>query len=222
MLASARTVSRVDVSPSDRERWDARWRDRDQAPPSPPARWLLWLLRTGQLPSRGSALDVASGQGRHALALAERGLYVLAVDVSAVALDYGMRQARARGLSGRLRTAVHDHAVTPLPDGEGPAAGFDVVTCIHYLDRRLLAALVTCLRPGGWLLAEVFTTAQLGLGPPRNPAFLARPGELAALVAPLEVVFAREGIFEEPEPRGVASIAARRPAVAARGAGLWP
>ena len=62
------------------------------------------------------------------------------------------------------------------------------------------------LAPGGVLVYETFTTAQAARGRPTNPAFLLDSGELATLVAPLEILRAREGDFGD---RWVSSVIAR-------------
>ena len=64
------------------------------------------------------------------------------------------------------------------------------------------------LRPGGLLVYETFTREQARRGKPTNPAFLLEPGELRTLVAPLEILFEREGDFEGKMLASV--IAARR------------
>ena len=53
----------------------------------------------GPLPP-GEAVDLAAGEGRHALWLAGRGWRVTAVDFSAVGLERGREQAAAAGVPG--------------------------------------------------------------------------------------------------------------------------
>jgi len=84
---------------------------------------------------------------------------------------------------------------------------YDVIVVVHYLHRPLFPALLAALRPGGVLVYETFTIAQAARGRPTNPAFLLAPGELAALVAPLEILAAREGDYEG---RMVSSVVGRR------------
>ena len=71
-----------------------------------------------------------------------------------------------------------------------------MLVVVHYLHRPLFPALLAALAPGGVLVYETFTVAQAARGRPTNPAFLLEPGELPRLVAPLEVLAAREGDFE--------------------------
>lgn len=163
-----------------------------------PTRWLVDHARV--LPPTGEALDVASGSGRNALWLAARGLNTLAIDRDARAVATIRRTAEDLRLP--LRAEVVDLEVDVVSgfsrttEAPLPAAAFDVVVVVHYLHRPLFPALRAALRPGGVLVYETFTRAQAQRGKPTNPAFLLEPGELSALVAPLEVLFEREGDYE--------------------------
>jgi SAM-dependent methyltransferase len=146
--------------------------------------------------------DVAAGRGRHALLLAAAGFLVTAFDRDAAAM------ARVRDLAARcdwsLTTEVRDLEAEGADLGD---AAFDAIVVTHYLHRPLFPAIVRALAPGGVLLYETFTTAQALRGKPTNPAFLLEPGELPRLVAPLEVLRAREG---DVDGRMVASVVARK------------
>jgi tellurite methyltransferase len=166
-----------------------------------PARWLVDHAHV--LPTTGDALDVASGSGRNAYWLASRGLRTLAIDRSAAAITEIRETARGRGLP--LRADIVDLETNDAPL---PAAAYDVIVVVHYLHRALFPALKAALKPGGLLVYETFTRAQAARGKPTNPAFLLEPGELGRLVAPLEVLFEREGEFEGKMLASV--IAARR------------
>jgi rhodanese-related sulfurtransferase len=163
-----------------------------------------WLLESGDLlPRGGRVLDVACGRGRHALLLAGAGFHVRALDADAAAIGW-LRDVAARvGLD--LDARVVDLEASGVDLGESSC---DVILVVHYLHRPLFPALLRALAPGGLLLYETFTVEQARHGGrPRDPRFLLEPGELPRLLAPLEVVRAREGEFEG---RWVSSIAARK------------
>jgi ubiquinone/menaquinone biosynthesis C-methylase UbiE len=73
------------MSIDDRERWNERHLRRIGLTPRPSVLQLP-PAATGQV-----ALDVACGQGRHVLALAQRGYDVVAMDISTVALSHVRR-----------------------------------------------------------------------------------------------------------------------------------
>lgn len=163
-----------------------------------------WLIDNRDLlPPGGTALDVACGRGRHALWLARAGFQVHAVDRDHDALAF-VRQAAADAGVEVVTEAVDLESSPPPELGE---ARYDLIVVINYLHRALFPVLIRALKPGGVLVYETFTTFQAARGKPTNPAYLLQPGELAASVAPLHVLGAREGEFDG---RFIASIVARR------------
>jgi tellurite methyltransferase len=165
-----------------------------------PTRWLVDHQHL--LPLAGTALDVACGRGRNAIWLAQRGFDTRAIDRDDAALDDLRREA------ARLRLSVTIEAIDlEAGDARLPTAAFDVIVVVHYLHRALFPALRDALRPGGVLVYETFTRAQAARGKPTNPAFLLERGELRDLVAPLDIVAAREGDFEG---KMLAAVIARR------------
>ena len=166
-----------------------------------PSQWLV--DHEDLVPRTGEALDVASGHGRNAFWLARHGLHTLAVDRDADAI--AALNAEAERLRLPLRGQVVDLESGP---SRLPVRGYDVIVVVHYLHRSLFPALRDALRAGGLLVYETFTRAQALRGKPTNPDFLLEPGELFALVEPLEILAQREGEFEG---KMLASVIARKP-----------
>jgi ubiquinone/menaquinone biosynthesis C-methylase UbiE len=102
---------------------------------APDARLVERVARLGV--SEGRALDVGSGSGHAAIALARRlpGLEVVGVEASAIAVAQARRAAAAAGLADRVRFLVGDPKRLPFR-----SCAFDLVTCDATL-RRLSAAL---------------------------------------------------------------------------------
>jgi tellurite methyltransferase len=153
------------------------------APPSP------FVMEHLALAPPGRAFDVACGAGRHALALARLGRVVEAADSSFARC----RDVRAAALAEGLRVDV---LCTDLERWPLPRQRYAVIVNTLYLDRALFPRLVEALVPGGLLLFETFTAAQLATGHPRNPAFVLEPGELRQLASGMHVVAHREGAVE--------------------------
>ena len=153
-----------------------------------PAAWLVENLDV--IPRDGLVLDVASGSGRHATFLAERGWRVHAVDRDTASLA----EVRRVGPVGKITTECVDFESGDPALGEGR---YDAVIVFNYLHRPLMPAIVRAVRSGGGVLIyETFTVGQAARGRPRNPDFLLHNGELPGLVAPLRVIRAREGDFD--------------------------
>ncbi|HTE53351.1 MAG TPA: class I SAM-dependent methyltransferase [Kofleriaceae bacterium] len=195
------------MSQSDRDRWNARWREREPAgEPRGPSVWIASLDPV--LPRRGRALDIAGGTGRHAMWLAGRGLHVTIADVSEVGLAIAGRAAAAAGVS--VDTIEIDLEREPLPPGP-----WDVVIVFHYLQRSLFSDIAAVLAPGGLLAFCHPTLANLERNARPGPAFLLDPGEAPALVvrSGLEIVSSIETWSETG--RHEARVVARRPSAAA-------
>lgn len=184
------------MAEADRERWDRRYRAGSHGGTEVPA-WLGAVDR--ELPRTGRALDVATGSGRMALWLARRGLETTAVDVSGEAIRLCRSNALAEGLE--LSASVLDLESEVLPNGP-----FSLISCFFYLQRDLFPELRQRLAPGGCFVAELPTRRNLERHSKPGPRFLLETNELLELVAPLEVVYYREGWSRD---HAVAQVVAR-------------
>ena len=200
--------------PANETAWDTRHREAAQNLPAEPASIVLeWL----PLLPRGPALDLACGTGRHALLLAGRGQFVNAVDWSGTALDILENRARKAKLQvSRTGDASTEGSQTHgirliqanLEDIQLPEALFSLILCLQYLQRSLFPQVARALRPGGVLVFETFTLAQLNYSDgPRNPAYLLESGELRTAFPGLHTLFYRE----LNAGQGIESLVAQKP-----------
>ncbi len=196
------------TGPSAQEKWNRRYAEPGFTPfPDTPSEWLVENrgLLAGTAGAR--ALDVACGDGRNSRYLAEElGYAVEAIDVSDVAIAALRTAAAARGLA--LAARAVDLEAEPLPPGP-----YDLIVNLNYLQRDLLGPLAAALRPGGLLVFETFTEAQVTeLGHRFDPGFLLAPNELLHAFPGLLVRHYREGtVLRGGRPRAVASLVAERP-----------
>jgi SAM-dependent methyltransferase len=151
-------------------------------------------------------LDLACGEGRHALAAAILGAEVIGIDRDET------RLATARELAAAHQLTV-DWRVVDL-EGPWPDLGdFDAVLVFNYLDRARMPAIRELVAPGGWLMMESFLARQREFGwGPTSDDHLLRPGELTRLAAPLRVLHGREVLepVDAERWRAVASVVAGR------------
>ncbi|MFQ3452388.1 class I SAM-dependent methyltransferase [Bradyrhizobium sp. UFLA01-814] len=105
-----------------------------------------------------SAIEIGCGAGRHALALAEIGFAVSAIDLSELALNQLRKEAKARGLEIDVTSA----AMTALPY---PDDCFDYTLAYHVfwhgdgdIVRAAIAEVRRVLRKGGILQAIMLST----------------------------------------------------------------
>lgn len=168
---------------SDRQRWDERYAAK--APPSPDSVGPpgVFAGHAREFPTAGTALDLACGQGTGSVWLALRGLHVLGLDISAVAVAHARELARRAAVADRCRFDVVD-----LDNGLPAGAPADVILCCKFRDRRLDRAIIERLAPGGLLAIAALSEVGASAGP-----FRAAPGELTAAFAELTPIAAGEG-----------------------------
>ena len=115
------------------------------------------------LPAGARVLDAPCGAGRIAVRLAERGLEVMGIDISAQEVEEARRAAANRGVDARFE--VRDVR-------DAPAEDFDAVVLWgnsfgympHDENRAHLAACRRALREGGRLVLDTATAAELIFG----------------------------------------------------------
>jgi SAM-dependent methyltransferase len=168
-----------------------------------------WIVRFARLVRAAApVLDLACGEGRHTRFFLERGHPVTAIDIDVSGLDDIAGQQNLE----ILRADLEDGSPWPLP---GRRFGAVVVT--NYLWRPLFPHLIEAVDAEGLLLYETFAVGNEAYGPPSNPDYLLRPGELLELVrGRLQIVAYEHGCLEKPRPMVKQRIAAvrREPPVA--------
>jgi SAM-dependent methyltransferase len=140
-----------------------------------------------RLPPGGAVLCLAEGEGRNAVYLATLGFQVTAVDISPVGLEKARKLAASQEVS--IETIVSD-----LADYRFGDRAWDAIVSIwcHLpttLRTRVYRDVARALRPGGVLIHESYTPAQiaLGTGGPKDPDLLPTLEHLRRELSPLRV-----------------------------------
>ncbi|TVR25255.1 MAG: class I SAM-dependent methyltransferase [Nitriliruptor sp.] len=179
--------------------WDERYRERE----------LVWSAGPNAVVAeqladhpRGRALDLAAGEGRNALWLAEQGFEVEAVEFSPVAIDKG------RALAAHRRVPV----TFTLADLTGPMdlAPADVVLLAYLhlpraVERDVLRRVAALVAPGGTflLIAHARRNLDEGVGGPQDPELLPTAQEVTAAIEGTGLVLERAGeVTRETEVEG--------------------
>ena len=147
-------------------------------------------------------LDLAAGGGRHTRLFLARGHRVTALDRDVS----GLQDLRALPDCEVVQADLEDGSPWPLADRR-----FGAVVVTNYLWRPLFPHIVAAVDSAGVLLYETFAVGHEAYGPPRNPNFLLRPGELLEAVrGELQIVAYEHGAKEEPRPAVIQRICALR------------
>lgn len=169
----------------DANTWDERYRDTE----------LMWSAGPNAFVEEicagfdpGRSIDLAAGEGRNALWLAEQGWDSTAVDFSAVAIDKAQAIAERRGIT--LTTEVADlTGYVPTP------GGYDLVV-IAYLQlpadqlAPILQRAAAAVAPAGHLVLVNHDVDNLehGYGGPPSAEVLTTPGQVVAAIGDTLVV----------------------------------
>ncbi len=172
----------------DRQQWDERYAGAEFEWSMHPNQFVAAELAA--LPP-GRALDLAAGEGRNSVWLAERGWSVTAVDFSRVGLDKGRTLGAARGVAdGQV-----DWVVADLSEYSPARAAFGLVLIAYLqvdaaLRARVLAGAAAALTPGGTLLVvgHDLTNLTEGVGGPQSPDVLYTPEAITAGLPGLRIV----------------------------------
>ena len=170
---------------SHKDKWDARYRSAALTWSAQPNLLLAEIVK--DLPP-GTALDVACGEGRHALWLAEQGWQVTAVDFSAVGL------AKARQLADQRRQTVR-WLQQDVTQSMADLGTFDLVAVIFlHTDSRSrntwFAQVRNCVAPGGLLVYIGHDPRNIGRGSggPSRPEVLPDATEVAGCLPGFEII----------------------------------
>jgi len=172
----------------DSQQWDERYSGAE----------FEWTTRPNQFVAAelaglppGRALDLAAGEGRNTVWLAERGWRVTAVDFSRVGLEKGRKLSAARGVDD----ARVDWIAADLREYEPEHGAFDLVLIAYVqvtpeLRARVLARAAAATAPGGTVFVIGHDLANLteGVGGPQDPDVLYTPEAVSAELAGLRIV----------------------------------
>lgn len=151
---------------------------------------------------RGPVLSLSEGEGRNAVFLASRGLEVLGVDISDVALEKAKRLAASRGVE--IQTQVADLATfTPKENHYGAVVSISA----HLPGRirhRLYPLIERSLKPDGIVVLEAYSEKQLSkdTGGPKDADMLMSVDKITREFPHLEPVLLRELEREVSEGEG--------------------
>ena len=189
---------------TDQKRWDQRFGRREFALGKKPNSFLKKHIH---LLPKGKALDIATGEGRNAVFLAQNGFAVDAVDISPRGLMKARKLAREKGV--KVKALLVD-----LDRYQIEKDRYDLIVNFYFLKRRLIPRIRKGIRKGGRVIFETYLVEHraLATGGPRQTKYFLKPNELLMLFKDFRVLFYREGIFREGGRRkAVASLIAEKP-----------
>ncbi len=156
---------------SDQQKWNSRYKENTGAlTPSKIVKQYYKLLR----PS-GTALDLACGNGRNSLFLAQKGFEVDAVDISDVAIT----RLQKKHIPS-IKASCTDLDTWIIPQNQ-----YDLILNIRFLDRRLFSQIAAGLKPGGLLVFQSFIGK-------KETRYCLKKNELRHAFLSLDIIFYEE------------------------------
>lgn len=179
----------------DAKQWDERYAGAELVWTDNPNVFVAEILSDAR---PGTAVDLAAGEGRHAVWLARRGWDVTAVDFSEVGLQRAQQWAAEVGVGERLTTTVSDIAeYAPQPDS------LDLVLLAYVqvpadVRRKAIMQCAAGLRVGGQIVVVAHDSSNLaeGTGGPPDARVLYTAEDVAADLAatPFDWEFQRQEV----------------------------
>lgn len=178
--------------------WDKRYKEGFYDGASDPHELLkrFWHAMPG-----GRVIDIAMGNGRDAIFLADKGFDVCGIEQSMEAIKIA-RQSAKKNLSIICGDAGF------LPFKQDTAEG---ILVFYFLLRNTMADIISILKKGGVLVYETFLKRQNDIDRRRNPDFLLDDGELISYFRGFEILFYEETIsISEGKSRAIARLVGRK------------
>ena len=187
----------------DQRRWDERFGRKEFALGE---KANLFLKRNLSLFRKGKALDIATGEGRNAVFLAQHGFDVDAVDISEVGLKKAKKLAKETGVKiNTFHADLDTYQINP--------EGYDLITNFYFLKRSLIPKIKMGLKKGGKVVFETYTLEHRNLATcgPKQAKYFLKPNELLKLFDKFRILRYREGIFKEGgKKKAIASLVAEK------------
>lgn len=171
---------------TDRIKWNQRFESEDSFLGRRPSPFLLREIeRIKTLAPGRRALDIASGEGRNSIFLAQHGFEVTGLDISDVGIAKAQQRAQEAGVAVDFR----------LVDLEGYQIGetYDLIINFNFLLRELIPQEYAALAPGGiFILDTIMSSAEIVVD--HTADYLLQPGELVRIFKALEgeILFSEE------------------------------
>jgi tellurite methyltransferase len=173
----------------DQRRWDERF-GREEFALGKKAN--PFLKRNLSLFQKGRALDIATGEGRNAVFLAQHGFDVDAVDISEVGLKKARKFAKETGVKiNTFHSDLNTYQVKPEE--------YDLIINFYFLKRSLIPKIKRGLKKGGHVAFETYILEHRNLAThgPKQAKYFLKPNELLKLFGGFRILRYREGIFKE-------------------------
>ncbi len=156
----------------DRIKWNKRYIEKNHS--STPSDIVESFYKLAPM---GTSLDIAAGNGRNSLFLAQKGLMVDAVDIS----DVGLKNLD--GVHPGINPICTDLDLFNIPENR-----YSLIINIKFLSRRLFPQILKGLVPGGVLIFETYMEKTVGNKSSMHKDYILLPNELLSEFLSLNII----------------------------------
>jgi 2-polyprenyl-3-methyl-5-hydroxy-6-metoxy-1,4-benzoquinol methylase len=171
---------------ADRIKWNRRFESEDSFLGVRPSPFLSREIDKIKLLAPGhTALDIACGEGRNSVFLAQNGFRVTGLDISDVGIAKGVARASNAGVEIDFRQInLHGYSISEK---------YNLILNFNFLLRDLIPSEVQALTPGGLLLFDTILESPQLLAS-HDPAYFLKKGELTGIFEKYcgEILFSEE------------------------------
>ena len=162
-----------------------------------------FLVDNIHLLPKGRALDIAAGEGRNSVFLAQHGFKVEAIDISEAGLEKAKKLAQEKGVEVTI-------IETDLETYQIKEKAYNLIANFNYLQRGLIPQIKKGLKKGGAVIFETYLIDQRNLPfGPKNPDYLLEHNELLGFFKGFRIILYREGVYSKKgREKAIASIIA--------------
>jgi len=163
-----------------------------------------FLVDNVSLLPKGRVLDIAMGEGRNALFLAENGFMVDGIERSEEAIKTAFLRAEKRMLHlNIIKADLEKFEFNPDENS------YDIIICFYYLQRTLFPFIKKWLKKNGIIVYQTFTIDNLKYqNRPKNPDHVLQHNELLKAFLDFRINFYRECVLNNET--AVASLIAEK------------
>ena len=178
-------------------KWDERYQTEEFIFGTQPHDFIARILPL--LPQGGKALDLATGEGRNGIFLAEHGFEAEGVDTSAIGLEKAARMAALKGVN--YLTKLADIAEMPFPANQ-----YNVISSVfaHFAEPQrseVMLKIENALKVGGMFAGVFFhpDNAEIGTAGLRQPDMLANEEKLKQTMPEMRWLISEHHLIEKGE-----------------------
>ena len=178
LLISLTLSADSNAASRDKERWNSKYSTEKYLFGKRP---IAFLQEHVALLPKGTALDIAMGEGRNGVFLATKGYEVTGVDISEKGLEKARRLAADHGVA--ISTKVVD-----LESYQLEKNAYDVILCTYYLQRDLFPQIKSGVKPGGMVVIETYTMGHRKYRPRFRKEYLLHDNELLDIFRDFKII----------------------------------